>query len=226
MYASVACLQLKRRAWGVDQHRIQGGTVDDASGWPADVAEREREGLMRLPDREGPLCLGAQGDSDHPAPGSISFIWVELHMYIGRYMMRLYTYILVRETQSESSPRFCRFCQISRSANSTGDLFRDSVCSCGDGGGGVAVVLRVPPFPDRPTGERPLVDAVGGIRMRRDDEEDLGVTVVEEGREIDLRVIASGGGGRIAMRGVSWGGGGMMAMLGISWGGGGTPHWT
>ena len=48
--------------------------------------------------------------------------------------------------------------------------------------------------------------------MRRDDEEDLGVTVVEEGREIDLQVITSGGGGR-------------MVILGISWGGGGTPHW-
>jgi hypothetical protein len=83
MYASAAHLQLKRRTWGWGGRptQIQGGTVNNAGGWPADVAEREREGLMRLPDREGLLCLGAQGDSDHPAPGSVSFIWAGLCTY-------------------------------------------------------------------------------------------------------------------------------------------------
>ena len=84
-------------------------------------------------------------------------------------------------------------------------LFRTGGRSCGDSsgdsGGGVTSPLEVPSVLDGPANERWGVDGIRGSRMRREDEEDIGVMVVEDGREWD-RAMASGGGKRIVGMGL------------------------
>lgn len=65
-------------------------------------------------------------------------------------------------------------------------LLRLSNESCGDGRGGVELLLFDPSPLDDCGKPRSGVDRIGGIRMRNEDDDDLGVMVVEDGRDDDL----------------------------------------
>ena len=69
-------------------------------------------------------------------------------------------------------------------------LFRLSIDSCGDGRGGVELLLFDPSPLDDCGKARFGVDCIGGIRMHSDDDDDLGVTVVEDGRDADLATMS------------------------------------
>ena len=63
--------------------------------------------------------------------------------------------------------------------------------SCGDGRGGVELLLLDPSSLDDCGKPRLGVDCIGGIRMRNEDDDDFGVTVVEDGRDADLATVSA-----------------------------------
>ena len=72
-------------------------------------------------------------------------------------------------------------------------LFRLSIDSCGDGRGGVELLLFDPSPLDDCGKARFGVDCIGGIQMCNDNDDDLGVTVLEDGRDADLATMSECG---------------------------------
>ena len=70
-------------------------------------------------------------------------------------------------------------------------LFWLSNDSCGDGRGGVELLLLDPSSLDDCGKPRLGVDCIGGIQMRNEDDDDFGVTVVEDGRDADLATVSA-----------------------------------